>query len=47
MKPSQTIFNKDLNTVTIHIREYEKLLQYKQLCKEFREVMADNGGDGL
>lgn len=42
MKSTQTIFYKDDNTVRISQAEYEKLLQYKQLCKEFREVL---GGD--
>ena len=42
MKPSQTIFCKDDGTVTISQSEYNKLLQYKQLCQEFREVL---GGD--
>lgn len=42
MKPSQTIFNRDDGTVTISETEYDKLLQYKQLCKEFQAVL---GGD--
>lgn len=42
MKSSQTIFNKDTQTVTISEAEYNKLLQYKQLCKEFQAVL---GGD--
>jgi predicted CopG family antitoxin len=42
MKSTQTIFNRDTQTVTISEREYYKLLQYKQLCQEFREVL---GGD--
>ena len=40
MKPSQTIFCKDDNTVTISQSEYNKLLQYKQLCKEFKAVLT-------
>ena len=39
MKASQTIFCKDDNTVRISQAEYEKLLQYKQLCFEFREIL--------
>ena len=39
MKASQTIFNKDFDTVTIPTKEYEKLLQYKELCFEFREIL--------
>ena len=42
MKSTQTIFNRDFDTVTIPTKEYNKLLQYKQLCKEFQEVL---GGD--
>ena len=44
MKPSQTIFNRDLATVTISEDEYRKLLQYKELCKEFQAVLK---GDDL
>ena len=39
MKPSQTIFNKDYGTVTITVSEYNKLLQYKELALEMREVL--------
>jgi len=42
MKPSQTIFNKDFDTVTIPTKEYERLLGYKQLCQEFKAIL---GGD--
>lgn len=42
MKPSQTIFCKDDDTVTISQSEYNKLLQYKEICKEFQAVL---GGD--
>jgi len=34
-----TIFNRDTDTVTIPQKEYEKLLAYKQLCFEFREIL--------
>jgi hypothetical protein len=34
-----TIFNRDNNTVTIPETEYQKLLQYKQLCKEFQAIL--------
>ena len=44
MKSSQTIFNKDFETVTIPTKEYNKLLQYKELCKEFQAVLK---GDDL
>ena len=37
-----TIFNRDNNTVTIPENEYQKLLQYKKICQEFRELL---GGD--
>lgn len=39
MKSSQTIFNTDTDTVIISHQEYEKLLQYKQLCQEYAKVM--------
>ena len=44
MKSHQTIFNKDLETVTISESEYRKLLQYKELCKEFQAVLKGAGG---
>lgn len=43
MKPSQTIFNRDYRTVTISEKEYNKLLQYKSLALEMRDVLY--GGD--
>ena len=39
MKSHQTIFNKDLATVTISESEYRKLLQYKELALEMRDVL--------
>ena len=39
MKPSQTIFNKDFDTVTITVSEYKKLQLYKQLALEMKEVL--------
>ena len=39
MKPSQTIFNKDEGTVTITASEYNKLLLYKELALEMKEVL--------
>lgn len=39
MKPTQTIFCKDDSTVTISATEYNKLLQYKELALEMREVL--------
>ena len=45
MKPSQTIFCKDNGTVTISADEYNKLLQYKQLCKEFQEVLSEGDSE--
>lgn len=43
MKSSQTIFCKDDGTVTITVSEYNKLLQYKELALEMREVLqGDN-----
>ena len=39
MKPQQTIFNKDFDTVTITVREYNKLQLYKQLALEMKAVL--------
>jgi len=39
MKPTQTIFCKDNGTVTISADEYNRLLQYKELALEMREVL--------
>ena len=47
MKSGQTIFNKDLDTITISRTEYEKLLAYKQICKDFHDVMTGGESDGL
>ena len=44
MKPSQTIFNKDQGTVTISASEYNKLLLYKELALEMKEVLQGEGG---
>ena len=44
MKSHQTIFNRDLATVTITQEEYEKLLEYKKLCKEYDAALK---GDAL
>lgn len=43
MKPQQTLYCKDNDTVTISAREYHKLLQYRDLALEMREVLT--GGD--
>ena len=40
MKPSQTIFNRDDSTVTISEKEYNKLLQYKQIALDFQAVLS-------
>ena len=39
MKPSQTIFNKNDGTVTLSAVEYNKLLLYKELALEMKEVL--------
>lgn len=39
MKPSQTIFNKNEGTVTLSAVEYNKLLIYKELALEMKEVL--------
>lgn len=46
MKPSQTIFCKDNNTVTISLAEYNRLIHrsdkledYKELCREMSEIL--------
>jgi len=43
MKPQQTIYCRDNDTVTISAKEYNKLLQYRELALEMREVLQ--GGD--
>ena len=45
MKASQTIFNKELGTVTISQSEYEKLLQYKQICYDFKAVIEGGSSE--
>lgn len=42
---SQTVFNKDFGTVTISETEYNKLLEYKKLCKEFQAVLTSGDGE--
>ena len=44
MKPSQTIINKDEGTVTMSISHYNKLVLYKELALEMKEVLQ--GGEG-
>jgi hypothetical protein len=39
MKPSQTIFNKDQGTVTLSAVEYNKLILYKELALEMKEIL--------
>ena len=39
MKAQQTIFCKDNSTVTISVQEYNKLILYKQLALEMKEVL--------
>ena len=34
-----TVFNRDTNTVTIPQKEYDKLLQYKQIALDFKAVL--------
>ena len=41
MKPSQTIFNPELDIVTIPTKEYQKLLMYKELALEMKEVLQN------
>ena len=41
MKSQQTIFCKDNGTITISLAEYNKLIQYKELALEMREVLQD------
>lgn len=43
MKPSQTLFCKDNGTVTISAVEYNKLLIYKELALEMKEVLEEEG----
>lgn len=39
MKQGQTLFCKDDATVRISQEEYLKLLQYKELCFEFKAIL--------
>ena len=39
MKAQQTIFCKDDGTVKITVKEYNKLILYKQLALEMKEVL--------
>ena len=39
MKSSQAIFCKDDGTVKISVQEYNKLLLYKELALEMKEVL--------
>lgn len=41
MKPSQAIFNKDTNTVTIHISEYNRLIHNSNLLEDYKELCND------
>ena len=43
MKPQQTLYCKDNGTVTISASEYNKLLLYKELALEMKQVLT--GGD--
>ena len=43
----EAIFNEKLDLVTIPKREYYRLLEYKEICKEFHAIMSDNGGESL
>jgi hypothetical protein len=45
MKSSQTIFCKDDGTVKITVSEYNKLLLYKQLALEMRDVLQGGVND--
>ena len=44
MKESQKIYCKDDGTVKITVKEYNKLLLYKELALEMKEVLT--GGEG-
>ena len=44
MNSTQTIFNKDYGTVTISPEEYNRLLEYKAICKDIYSMYK--GGDG-
>ena len=39
MKPQQTLYCKDNGTVTISASEYNKLLLYKELALEMKDVL--------
>lgn len=39
MKPSQTIFCKDDETVTLSLNQYNKLVEYKKLALEMKAIL--------
>ena len=45
MKPQQTIFNKDKGTVTLSVIEYNRLLLYKELALEIKEILKGGATD--
>ena len=45
MKSTQTIFCKDTGTVTISAAEYNKLLLYKELALEMKEVLKSGDSE--
>lgn len=40
-------YNNRLETVTIPQEEYEKLLEYKAICRDIYTKFSENGGRGL
>ena len=44
--PSPTNYDERLDTITIPMSEYTKLLEYKSICKDVYHLMKD-GGRGL
>ena len=44
---SQAIHDERLDTITIPVKEYAKLLEYKSICQDVYHLMKENGGKGL
>ena len=47
MSSPQTLIDERLDTITIPVKEYAKLLEYKSICQDVYHLMKENGGKGL
>lgn len=45
MKPSQKLYCKDDGTVKISVAEYNKLLLYKELALEMKDVLTSGDSE--